>query len=243
MVTAGLNDPRVSYWEPAKWVAKLRTMKKDSNLLLLKTNMGAGHFGLRPLRAIQETASTTPSSSRPSRRRAVTPGLRVPDRTAFQLRGAIEWKVLRGRQSKHSHNATERYHRHGSGHPRRTPVFRGTRVPFQALLDYLEGGETIDEFLTITRRSQRKRRLRRSNWQKHCSSANWDEDPAGRVSPAQAQVRIPRSRLQTVPEAGLAGKKNGLLLSLAEDAAFDLFLTMERACNTSRIWPVVASRF
>jgi oligopeptidase B len=45
LVTAGLNDPRVSYWEPAKWVAKLRTMKKGADLLLLKTNMGAGHFG------------------------------------------------------------------------------------------------------------------------------------------------------------------------------------------------------
>ncbi len=45
LVTAGLNDPRVSYWEPAKWVAKLRNMKKDKNILLLKTNMGSGHFG------------------------------------------------------------------------------------------------------------------------------------------------------------------------------------------------------
>jgi oligopeptidase B len=45
LVTAGLNDPRVSYWEPAKWVAKLRALKKDSNMLLLKTNMGSGHFG------------------------------------------------------------------------------------------------------------------------------------------------------------------------------------------------------
>lgn len=45
MVTAGLNDPRVTYWEPAKWVAKLRATKTDSNLLLLKTNMGAGHGG------------------------------------------------------------------------------------------------------------------------------------------------------------------------------------------------------
>ena len=45
LVTAGLNDPRVSYWEPAKWVAKLRTMKTDQNLLLLRTNMGSGHFG------------------------------------------------------------------------------------------------------------------------------------------------------------------------------------------------------
>ena len=45
MVTAGLNDPRVTYWEPAKWVAKLRTTKTDDNLLVLKTNMGAGHGG------------------------------------------------------------------------------------------------------------------------------------------------------------------------------------------------------
>jgi oligopeptidase B len=45
LVTAGLNDPRVSYWEPAKWVAKLRALKKDTNVLLLKTNMGSGHFG------------------------------------------------------------------------------------------------------------------------------------------------------------------------------------------------------
>jgi oligopeptidase B len=45
LVTAGLNDPRVSYWEPAKWVARLRASKKDHHLLLLKTNMGSGHFG------------------------------------------------------------------------------------------------------------------------------------------------------------------------------------------------------
>ncbi len=45
LVTAGLNDPRVTYWEPAKYVAKLRTLKQDKTPLLLKTNMGAGHGG------------------------------------------------------------------------------------------------------------------------------------------------------------------------------------------------------
>jgi oligopeptidase B len=45
MVTAGLNDPRVTYWEPAKWVARLRATKTGANLLVLKTEMGAGHGG------------------------------------------------------------------------------------------------------------------------------------------------------------------------------------------------------
>jgi oligopeptidase B len=45
LVTAGISDPRVTYWEPAKYVAKLRAMKTDQNLLLMKTNMDAGHFG------------------------------------------------------------------------------------------------------------------------------------------------------------------------------------------------------
>ena len=45
LVTAGLSDPRVTYWEPAKWVARLRATKTDDRPLLLKTNMGAGHGG------------------------------------------------------------------------------------------------------------------------------------------------------------------------------------------------------
>ena len=45
LVTGGLHDPRVTYWEPAKWVAKLREMKTDDRMLLFKTNMDTGHSG------------------------------------------------------------------------------------------------------------------------------------------------------------------------------------------------------
>ena len=45
LVTAGLHDPRVTYWEPAKWVARLRATRTDDNVLLLKTHMEAGHGG------------------------------------------------------------------------------------------------------------------------------------------------------------------------------------------------------
>ena len=43
-VSGGLNDPRVTYWEPAKWTAKMRSTKTDNNLLVMRINMGAGHF-------------------------------------------------------------------------------------------------------------------------------------------------------------------------------------------------------
>lgn len=45
MITGGLNDPRVTYWEPAKWTAKVRAHKTDDNLVMMKMNMGAGHGG------------------------------------------------------------------------------------------------------------------------------------------------------------------------------------------------------
>jgi oligopeptidase B len=45
LVTTALHDSQVQYWEPAKWVARLRSMKTDGNRLLLKTNLTAGHGG------------------------------------------------------------------------------------------------------------------------------------------------------------------------------------------------------
>ena len=45
LITTGLNDPRVAYWEPAKFAAKLRELKTDNNMLLLQTNYSAGHAG------------------------------------------------------------------------------------------------------------------------------------------------------------------------------------------------------
>ena len=45
LAIAGFYDTRVNYWEPAKWVAKLRANKTDDNLILLYTNMNAGHGG------------------------------------------------------------------------------------------------------------------------------------------------------------------------------------------------------
>lgn len=57
LITGGLNDPRVTYWEPAKWTAKLRVTKTDDNMLLMKINMGAGHGGKSGRwNRVQETA-------------------------------------------------------------------------------------------------------------------------------------------------------------------------------------------
>ena len=57
LVTTGLHDSQVQYWEPAKWVAKLREMKTDDNVLLLHTNMEAGHGGASGrFEALKETA-------------------------------------------------------------------------------------------------------------------------------------------------------------------------------------------
>jgi len=60
LATAGLTDPRVTYWEPAKWVARLRAVKRGDSVVLLKTNMEAGHAGAAGrFDHLKETAFTT----------------------------------------------------------------------------------------------------------------------------------------------------------------------------------------
>jgi len=94
-------------------------------------------------------------------------------------------------------NAIHEHHRQGSGHTWGTPVFQGTRVPFQALLDYLEGGETLDDFLDVSQRYRRmppwlrwswRSRWSLVSWVKSSRSANRYESPAGRMYPAQVQI-------------------------------------------------------
>lgn len=59
LAVAGLTDPRVTYWEPAKWIAKLRASASGTNMILLKTNMGAGHGGASGrFEALKDTALT-----------------------------------------------------------------------------------------------------------------------------------------------------------------------------------------
>ena len=57
LVTSGFHDSQVQYWEPTKWVAKLRALRTNDNLLLLHTNMEAGHGGASGrFRALKELA-------------------------------------------------------------------------------------------------------------------------------------------------------------------------------------------
>ena len=63
LVTAGISDPRVTYWEPAKYVARLRATGPTTNPLLLKTNMASGHFGQS---GRSTRCATWPSSTRSS---------------------------------------------------------------------------------------------------------------------------------------------------------------------------------
>ena len=57
LITTGLHDSQVQYWEPAKWIAKLRDLKTDDNMLFMHTNMEAGHGGASGrFNALKETA-------------------------------------------------------------------------------------------------------------------------------------------------------------------------------------------
>jgi oligopeptidase B len=74
LVLAGLTDQRVTYWEPAKWVARLRALKTDANPLLLRTNMEAGHAGAAGrFDALKEKATELAFALKVTGRTAVAP--------------------------------------------------------------------------------------------------------------------------------------------------------------------------
>jgi oligopeptidase B len=69
LVTTGLHDSQVQYWEPAKWVARMRDRKTDDNILVLKTDMNAGHGGKTGMAGrpdASEALKMTPSTTRSS---------------------------------------------------------------------------------------------------------------------------------------------------------------------------------
>ncbi len=70
--------------------------------------------------------------------------------------------------------------------------------------------------------------MKRSNWRNRSLSASWDEVLLDECIPRKPRNALSDHECRTVPEAGLAGQKNGILLSLAEDAGFDLFITMDK---------------
>ena len=58
LITSGLHDSQVQYWEPAKWIAKLREYKTDDNILIMDCNMETGHGGASGrFEALKETAT------------------------------------------------------------------------------------------------------------------------------------------------------------------------------------------
>jgi hypothetical protein len=91
LVTGGLNDPRVQYWEPAKWVAKLRTARTDNRLLVLKMEMGAGHSrAVRVAEAWRDAGVRARVRARPARPGLINPALRRHDHDMIEAtRGAV----------------------------------------------------------------------------------------------------------------------------------------------------------
>jgi uncharacterized protein (DUF433 family) len=109
------------------------------------------------------------------------------------------------------------------------PVFLGTRVPFQALLDYIEGGQTLDAFLdhfpTVTREAaiaalEEAKAL-------VLAQLKWTFCLMSAFRALSRDVFYLADRCLTVPEAGFAGKTNGELLRLAQ-GRFDVFITLDK---------------
>ena len=90
-----------------------------------------------------------------------------------------------------------------------TPVFRGTRVPFHSLLDYLEAGQTLDDFLddfpTVTRQTA----VQALEHATQLVVSHFDEVAPRRMPARKLKAQLLGHECTTVPEAGLADKKNG----------------------------------
>lgn len=105
------------------------------------------------------------------------------------------------------------------------PCFRGTRVPFQNLLDYLEAGDTLDQFLeqfpTVGYRGA-------GNGKGLAFDKDWVRNLLDECLPRDLRKHLVGHDCQTVPQAGLAGKTNGELLTLAEKSGWQVLLTVDR---------------
>jgi hypothetical protein len=118
------------------------------------------------------------------------------------------------------------------------PCFRGTRVPFQNLLDYLEAGDTLDEFLepfpTVYPSNGHRGPGDRKGLALHEDRVRILLDEC---LPKDLWKRLIGHECQTVPPAGLAGKANGELLVLAERSGWQALLAMDRGMLTSKTSP------
>jgi uncharacterized protein (DUF433 family) len=124
-----------------------------------------------------------------------------------------------------------------------TPCFRGTRVPFQNLIDYLGGGHSLGEFLrqfpTVTQEMAilALEQAKDSLLARIALRILLDE-----CLPLDLRHSFPGHIVHTAQWAGLRGKKNGELLRAAESAGYDVLLTVDQASLTSSLRPDVGSQ-
>ena len=126
-----------------------------------------------------------------------------------------------------------------------TPVFRGTRVPFQALLDYLEAGQTIDEFLMIFPPFRRTPPWRHLNSRNRFLPANWDGSFLLDASAFCASLRThcPTTNARRCRTLVWPGRRMGAYFQSPSLPVLNSSSQWTRACSTSKTGPAAPSRF